>query len=150
MERVVLSGLLCLLLVTVPNPVATAMPSVAFSHAQQNRTIVDMRTRIEPASSSGHCIELDPGVLIISAQAVTMDGFSLQPVRFTFSGYRGLDQHADTSVLLSSGPSRFDRTLSGGMYCYALRNETIIPPNASSAEATNLSQWVDLRMELAY
>ena len=94
--------------------------------------------------AEGHCIYLDAGHLTVSVQLVG-EGPS-RPVSYSFYGYRGLDRDASIEASVSRASGSFSVPLTGGLYCYALRNEEPIPPEAGMAQITNLGQDVSMRM----
>lgn len=140
MRKAILAAMLAVMLVTWP------------AHAQSERVLLDMTVRVLRAQETGICMQVDPGTITSTVEAV---GPGIVPVRFVLGPY-GNSSEADGRVntMVATAPATYVTHLGQqspgytGFACYTLRNETPLPPDGRiyADEVLRLSQLVAIKL----
>jgi hypothetical protein len=108
-----------------------------------SRVVADMTIQVVPPDQQGLCLLLDPGTVSIGAKLTGPK--TDHTVSFLFSMYRGGDDQTYVASL-SSIENDYTLPLTGGLYCYSLRNTTPVTKDMGLAQLTNLAEDVNLRI----
>ena len=140
MRRSVLATLLSVVLLAWP------------ARAAEARVLLDMTVWVLRAQEDGICIQIEPGTITSTVQAI---GPGIVQVRFVFGPY-GNDAEADGRVntMIASAPVTYMTHIGQqdagytSFACYTLRNEAPPPPDGRvyADEVLGLSQLVAIKM----
>jgi hypothetical protein len=131
MARQTLLALLMLVLAVTP------------ARAQTGKVLLDMTIQTLPGIPSGHCLHVDDGRFLVEGRLL---GDNPWPVRF-FLG-PALNVPANLELRFSTPDRSSSSTnIEGGVYCYALVNEAVVPGDQSgSDQAPHWEQPIALRL----
>lgn len=139
MRRSLLAAMMAMLLLGTP------------VHAEDEQVLMDMTVRVLRAREYGICMQVKPGTVTSTVQAV---GPGIVPVRFGFGPYGNVEAEGQVNTMVASEPVTYVTHISdqvpgySGFACYSLHNEAPLPADGRvyANEVLILSQLVSIKL----
>ena len=117
--------------------------AVAPARAQTGTVLRYMTVQALPGIPSGHCLYVGAGRFLVDGHLLGSDRWS---VRFFLAPALNVPASLDLQIG-TAGPSSGQASVEGGVYCYALINEAVVPDDRFGPDrAAEWEQPVALRL----
>ena len=121
----------------------TLVLAVTPAHAQTGKVLLDMTIQALPGIPSGHCLYVDTGRFLVEGRLL---GENRWPVSFFLGPALNVPASLDLQFSTPTQSSGW-ANIEGGIYCYTLINEAVVPEGQSAPDqASQADQLIAVRL----